>query len=239
MKKLFTIVMLMVVATLAGCDNKEIGTGTNQDLTKAAKVIKYINSDNDINESYGKVVHNGKLANKVIVQGIQITPDMAGVNLVAGTRKDPMIISFICDSRAHMWGMTHNITVDGKEPEGVTEISIMNYREGLTEIREVDEEKPVFSTANGDTNIAEGLKRIGKLDPDSTVAIVLDREASDGYYDGVAWSFLMKVEDVVDGLRNVNLDVCSRSALPKDVSPEIIYTSTEQLRQGAKAMQEQ
>lgn len=233
MKKIYFAFIMVLSFVLIGC-NKDDTNAPNRDISQSEAVQKELNNPEQLDQLYGQVVHHGKVANVVKMQGVKMSPDMMAVNIVVPDKQDPMILSFLCDRRIGGWALSHSLNKDGMKPEGVTEISIMNYREGLTDIREGDEAAPIWSTANGDTNIAVGLMRIARLDPKSTVAIVLDRQKEDGYYDGEVWSYLLPVSQVASELKLIDLSICTKSPLPADESPEIIYTSIEEIRAAAR-----
>lgn len=232
MKKMYLIVVMVLGFMLAGCEKDEV-RNPNRDVSNNSEVRKAFNDPAQMEQMYGKVIHEGKVASKVMVQGIKMSPTTAGVNLVVPDKANPMIISLICDSRMGTWAISHSLTVNGQAPREATEVSIMNYPNGITQIREADDTSPVFSTSNGDINIAEGLLKIAKLDPNSTVAIVLDRQGADGYYEGEAWSYLMPVGLLAEQLQRINLDICLKSPLQPDESPEIVYTSIDDIRKAA------
>lgn len=235
MKIIYTVMVVFFSMVLMGCEQAQ--STANQDLSNNMEVQKLISDPAQLTQMYGDVIHEGKVAEHVKIASVKLSPDAMAVNIVVADKYDPMILSFICDRRMGSWGLSHTLTKNGQEPSEATEISILNYREGLTEIREADETHPIWSTANGDTNIATGLTRITKLDPKSTVAIVLDRQGEDGYYDGEVWSYLLPVSQVVDRLKVIDLSICAKASLAEGESPEIIYTSIDDVRKAAKATQ--
>lgn len=235
MNILYTACVMLFSLTLMGCDQAQ--SIANQDISNNAEIQKLVADPAQLTQMYGEVVHEGRVAEHVKIGGVKMSPDIMALNIVVPDKRDPMILSFICDRRMEAWALSHTLTKDGQGPKDVTEISILNYRKGLTTIREADETNPIWSTANGDNNIATGLMAITKLDPNSTVAIVLDRQGEDGYYDGEVWSYLLPVSQVTEQLKLVDLSICMKSALPANESPEIMYTSMDDVRKAAKAGQ--
>jgi hypothetical protein len=230
MKKQVAMFMVVISAFLiSGCweANKEIGAGSNKDYSASFEKHQAEYTA----DVYGDVIHHGKLANKLTVIGFDLGPSISGVHIINRDKVDPMLITFVCDSRAGEWGVSHTL----KDENGVgatdgEEISIMNYRKGVTDIREADERGVIFSTANGDGNLSKGLKAIGKLDPDSTVAFVIDKLAPDGTYVGYAWSRLINAKELATELKKVNLTNCDKATISAGDSPDIEYHSVEELR---------
>lgn len=231
MKKVMVILVLTMSFILAGCwdkESKEIGGGTNDN--KSSLFTKNI-SEADMDDAYGPVIHHAVIGKSLIIQGVDMGASISAVNIIDKS-SNPSLLSIACDSRAGAWAVTHTYTdVNGQPATQGTDFAIMNYREGLTNIREVDERGVVFSTADGDTNIVKGLKKLTSLDPKSTVAFVIDRQDQNGEAVGYAWSPLFKVEDVIDGLKKIDLSNCARATSETTEPPEIIYHSIQELRE--------
>ena len=108
----------------------------------------------------------------------------------------------------------------------------MNYKKGLTEIREADDAvTPVFSTAEGNTDIHSALVKLGKLDQDSYITFTVEELGADQYSHSIGWSPLFRVGDVVNGLKKVDLSSC-KGAQP-DPNQYVAFTSNEDIRKAA------
>lgn len=231
MNKLFKVIALMVLVTLVGCnDNTAMGEGTNKDRTARTAELTPAQMD----EAYGEVVHRGTIATKAVIEGNKLSEGVTSVVFV-NRNTQPSLVTFVCENRGNNWGVVHNTLSENGAVTDATEMSIMNYAKGVKDIREVDDSaNPVFSTANGDTNIYNGLMAIGKLDPESTIAFTFEKRDNEGNSITEGWSALFVVKDVVKALRSVNLADCKNAEIDPEQGPEIQYYSTSQLRAMAK-----
>lgn len=195
MKKFFSIVAFCFVFLLVGCDSSD---SSDVDLTKNQKAQSII-AEQEVN-SYGEIVHHGVVATELLIKRVKITADAHGYAFVlTDDKKNKTIVSLICDLRTNAAGFTHTIKNDENYvPKGDFEISIMKYRPTVKDIREADDDTdPLFSTANGDTDFFSKLDEIKKLPDDTVLAFVIDKEDSEGYYNGIAWSPLFTVKQLV------------------------------------------
>lgn len=205
----------------------EIGNGKNKDYSDIAAV-----SDAVAKESYyGAILHHGKLASKPIINGAKVADGVTAVYFVNRDREVPSVIALVCEGRTNTWAIWHNtLDQDGQALDYATDVSIMNYRKGVVDIREKDETNPpVISTANGDMYVIEGLKKLIKLDPESTIAFTLETQNEVGESTTRGWSALYKVKDVVAALKKVDLNDCSKAEVGAD-GIEIQYQSTEEIK---------
>lgn len=197
MKKFFIAVLMFTVFLLVGCDkkNEEIDMSGNAQVKQ--NLSKYSES-----EAYGEVLHHGELAKRIGIKNVKMGDNIYtfAIGLAGDTRKEG--VALVCDIRSNEAILTHNIKNDeGYIPRGNLEISIMQYRPGVKDIREADEDQdPVFSTANGDDDFLKGLTKAGKLPKDTVLAIVIDKADNDGNYHGIAWSPLFTVEQLLNAL---------------------------------------
>jgi hypothetical protein len=197
MKKVLVVFMMFVMFLVVGCDdkNKVIDMSGNQQSQK--ELSKYSEAD-----SYGEIIHKGDVAKKVSIRHMKMAENIyaIGIGTISDKRKEG--VALVCDIRANAVGITYDIkNDDGYIPRGNLEISIMKYRPGVTDIREADEDQdPVFSTANGDTDFIDGLNKAASLPKDTVLAFVIDKSDQDGVYQGIAWSPLFTVEQLVKAL---------------------------------------
>lgn len=212
MKKLFVVIMMFVTFLLVGCDNKNEEVDLSNNKTVKKELSKYSESD-----SYGEIVHRGELANKVVVKNLRMGDNVyaLGVGLVGNKKSE--VVSLICDVRSNEVGLTYNIKNDeGYIPRGHLELSIMQYRPGVTDIREADESQdPVFSTANGDTEFLKGLAKAAALPKDTVLALVIDKSDDQGNYNGIAWSPLFTAGQLLAALPD-SVSKCSGMQLNLD-----------------------
>lgn len=221
MKHFINVIIASLFATvvffLVGCDNKEIGEGSNQ------KTSGHLSEEN-----YGPIINKGIRVSDIKVIGRQLGDTGAAIDILDVNIEHPEMVTFVCDSRAGDWGLAHNINQPDGTPANLnddSEIAIINYPAGTKDIRLYDKETVVFSTAQGDVDIAVGLKAIGKLDPNSVIAFVIDKE-QDGKTElaPYAWSHLYKVKDLISGLKKVDLSICSKSVLDENTPTMVQYT---------------
>lgn len=197
MKKLLVMVMVIFTFLLAGCDNKNDEVDLSGNKQVKSEVSKYT----EVNP-YGEVLHHGDIAKKVVVKNMKMSDDIFATTIGVFGNKGKSGVSLICDLRSNATGIAHNIkNDDGYYPHGNMEISIMQYRPGVTDIRTADEDQdPVFSTANGDDEFLNGLAKAASLPKDTVLAFVIDKGDDDGVYHGIAWSPLFTVEQLVAAL---------------------------------------
>lgn len=235
MKKIINAVLFAVVAmTMTAC-NDEIGGGKNQGANKTQ--AEYVRDPSTAEQLYGEVVHRATVApsEKVKILGQDLTADLSIVNImVKGTVQNPgTMVILACDRRTQTWAFASNIYQDnGQGTENATEFSIMNYKKGLTEIRAADDAvTPFFSTAEGNTDIHSALVKLGKLDPESYITFTVEEVGDDQYSHSIGWSPLFKVDDIVKGLKKVDLSAC-KGAEP-DPTQVVAFTSNEDIRKAA------
>lgn len=204
MKKFFACVMLFTVFLLSGC-NKDDG---QVDLSKSS-ASKY-----NEEELYGKVIHVATVAKKVVVKNIKFSDSTYAYSIGIQNDKFKSMVALVCDLRANGAAVTYSIVNDeGFVPKGDVELSIMKYREGVTDIREVDDDQdPVFSTANGDRDFLTGIRKAASLPGDTVLAFVIDKEGASGNYEGIAWSPLFTAKQLDKAMSNVK-DNCGNLKL--------------------------
>jgi hypothetical protein len=107
--------------------------------------------------------------------------------------------------------MAHTILDNEGSPiRGDQTISIMKYRKDIKDIREMDESsKPLFSLANGDTDIITPLTKIKDLDPETPIAFTVEKEQSDDYSYSVGWSPLIRAGDLAKEVAKLPLKYCA------------------------------
>lgn len=234
MKKFINVVMVsLAVLVLAACGEetpKEVGNGTNKDVSSNTYFKEAVENEAAQQELYGELLHHGKVAVNPVIQGIDVSSTIGGVNFInRGTKANPgTIVGLACETRAGVWVMSHNIYDDrGNETSKATDFSIMNYRPGVTDIRESDEYSGAyFSTANGDSDINKALRGLVKLNPESTIAFTVEQQDVEGYSRTIAWSPLFKVKDVLKGLKEVNLKKCKNTEPGADGVVQFISTDS-------------
>lgn len=200
MKKLFSVFVLLIVFVLVGCDK---GDSSEIDMSKN-KQTKEMLAQHEA-DFYGEIVHHGVNAKEVIVKRFKITDDAAAYSFgLVDENNLKVAVSLVCDLRMNGAGFSHNIkNKDGFVPKGDLEISLMKYRPNLKDIREADENNdPLFSTANGDTDFLSELDKVKKLPENTVLAFVIDKQGEDGYYKGIAWSPLFTVKQLVKAAGN-------------------------------------
>lgn len=217
MKKFISIILVgLVVIALGGC-NDEIGGGKNEQATVKQEAL--IRDPANAEQIYGKVLHEGTVApsNRVMVTGQDLSKDLTLISILTkgNTMKPGTAFLLACDLRGGTWSMATNIyTPEGQPTDKALDLSIMNFQNGLTEIREVDDSKRAyFATAEGDSDIVGALKGLSKLDPESTIVFVAEETKDDGYRYSVGWSPMFKVKDVVAGLKKVDLSSCAKTSM--------------------------
>lgn len=214
MKKFFMVVLMFTVFLLVGCDkkNEEIDMSNNPAVKQ--ELSKYSESD-----SYGEILHHGDIAKKIVIKNTKLGENVYtfAIGLISDSRKEG--IALVCDIRSNEAILSHNIKNDeGHIPRGNLEISIMEYRPGVKDIREADEDQdPVFSTANGDDDFLKGLAKTKELPKDTVLAFVIDNPDQDGVYHGIAWSPLFTVEQLLGALPD---SVSKCSGLRLDINGE-------------------
>lgn len=220
MKKFISAILVgMLVVLMAGC-NDEVGGGKNEQATVKQEAL--IRDPANAEQIYGKVLHEGTVApsNIVLVKGQDLSRDLTLISIVTkgNTMKPGTAFLLACDLRGGTWSLASNIyTPDGQPTDKALDISIMNFQNGLTEIREVDDSKRAyFATAEGDSDIVGALKGLSKLDPESTIVFVVEETKDDGYRYSVGWSPMFKVKDVVEGLKKVDLSTCAKTTMDHD-----------------------
>lgn len=221
MKKFISVILTtLAFVVLVGCNDGEVGNGKNQQPTEKQQAL--IRDPANAEQIYGKVLYDGTVAptNRVMVTGQDITKDLTLISILTKGNKAKPGTAFLlaCDLRGGTWSLASNIyTPEGQPTDKALDIAIMNFPDGLTEIREVDDSKrPYFSTAEGDSDIVSALKGLGKLDPESTIVFVAEETKDDGYRYSVGWSPMLKVKDVVAGLKNVDLSSCAKTTMDED-----------------------
>lgn len=219
MKAILNVILVSLVVMLAGC-NDEIGEGKNVGPnTQQQEILREPSTAEDL---YGPVMHKGKVAPSelVMVSGQDITNELTFISILTrGTKSKPgTAFMLMCDKRGGEMGMGSNIyTPTGQSTERALDIAIMNFKPGLTEIRETDDMKRAyFSTAEGDRDIIGALKGLAKLDPESTITFVTEETKDDGYRYSTGWSPMFKVKDVVAGLKKVDLSKCKGLSMAED-----------------------
>lgn len=237
MKTIFkwVCVIAAIIAIIGMCnflfDQKPttIGEGKNTDLTNT-DLVKSTFDNNAKAEAFGKVLHEGVVAKDVLIQGNKIDDGITSINIIS-KGKNPSIVTLVCESRSDTWAVAHNTyRADGTGVSDATDMSIMNYPKGVTTIREIDESRdPIFSTANGDKQIYQGLLKLQDLDPESTVAFTFEKQSAEGYSETEGWSALYKVKDIVKGLSKVALYDCKKASID-GVGLEVQFVSNDQLR---------
>lgn len=197
MKKVLVVIMMFAVFLVVGCDDKNKVIDMSGDKQSQKELTKYSEVD-----SYGEIIHKGDMAKKVSVRHMKMTENVYafGIGMISDKRKEG--VALVCDIRANAVGLTYDIkNDDGYIPRGNLEISIMKYRPGVSDIREADEDQdPVFSTANGDTDFLAGLNKAAALPKDTILAFVIDKPDQDGVYHGIAWSPLFTAGQLVNAL---------------------------------------
>lgn len=223
---LTALVFILIGLVFRNNFNDDIGKGKNADMRNFPSTISAKN-----NGSYGDVVHSGTLATRPVISAARMADGVTAVYFINKDKVEPSVITLICTGRHRDWSVAHNVVDElGQGVGEATEISIMNYRKGVIDIRESDEvEKPVFSTAEGDMYIIGGLRNITKLDPESTIAFTLETVDDLGHSTTRGWSALFRVKDVVAGLKEVDLTDCEEAEIG-EYGVEIHYRSTEEIR---------
>lgn len=221
MKKIINAILATFIAiVLVGCNDGEVGAGKNQQPTQKQQTL--LRDPANAEQIYGKVLHEGTVApsNRVLVQGQDLSKDLTLISILTkgNSMKPGTAFLLACDLRGGTWSLATNIyTPEGQPTDKALDISIMNFPDGLTEIREVDDAKRAyFATAEGDSDIVGALKGLSKLDPDSTIVFVAEETKDDGYRYSVGWSPMFKVKDVVAGLRKVDLSSCAKTTMDND-----------------------
>lgn len=191
----------LVVLVLAGCkqDEKDVDIDLSNDNQSYG-----VASDE---QAYGPVVHQGVLADKVAVKTIKTGASSYAYVIYFKSKEGPaQAVSLVCDLRTQGAGFQHTITNhEGYVPKGRDmDISLMNYRAGVLEVREADEGlTPIFSTTSHNNNFIVALRNLNKLDPHSTVAFTIDKEQEDGYSEAIAWSYLIPVDKLITALGTI------------------------------------
>lgn len=197
MKKFLVTTIIFGTLLSTGCDNKNKVIDLTNNKQSQKELSNYSKSD-----AYGEIVHKGDLAKKVSIRHMKMTENVytIGIGVIGEKRKGG--VALVCDTRSNSVAITYNIkNDDGYIPRGNLEISIMKYRPGVVDIREVDEDQdPVFSTANGDTDFISGLKKASSLPKDTVLAFVIDKPDSDDRYHGIAWTSLFTAEQLANAL---------------------------------------
>lgn len=198
MKKFSVIIVFIFSFLLIGCDRKN----EDVDLTNSPKVkdtlVAYSAED-----AYGKIVHHGVMADKVVVKNLKFQENLYGYAIGVAKGNQRATVTLVCDTRADEAVLTQAIlNSDGFIPKGNNlEFSIMPVRGGVTDIREVDDSHdPIFSTANGETDFFAGIKKVIALPKNTVIALVIDKGDEEGNYSGIAWSPLFTVEQLVEAL---------------------------------------
>lgn len=200
MKRFFAFIMVLAVVVLAGCDRDD----GYVDLSKKA-------AENGVDESlYGEVLHTPSVAKFVWGKKFKFTKDVYGYGLAFGIdkQKSVAVITVVCDIRERAAGISYYIKNDANVvPKGDVEISLMDFRSGIKDIREADDNRdPIFSTAEGDDDIQAALHKAADLPTDTNLAFVIDGRNIDGSYMGVAWSPLFTSGQLKETLKQIPIE---------------------------------
>jgi len=197
MKKFFVFIMVLAVVVLSGCDK-------DSDYIDLSKQAEKSGVDDSL---YGQVLHTPSIAKFVWGKKFKFTNDVYGYGLAFGVdkQKSVAVVTVVCDIRERAAGISYYIKNDANVvPKGDVEISLMDFRSGIKDIREADDSRdPIFSTAEGDDDIQAALHKAAELPVDTNLAFVIDGRNIDGSYIGIAWSPLFTAGQLKDTLRHI------------------------------------
>lgn len=225
---LFACVLIAVIALFNIQDIRSlyqshfgpVGNGKN------ALIKDYDKRDASLEEKdYGKVLHHGMVAEQTVIKGIDINDNISMITFTNKAKGNIDHVVLLCDSRSRALGIMHDIknTNTGEPVFDATDVSIMNYKQGVVNITESDESRiPLFSTAENQVDIVKSLQDMDELNPDSTIAFTFEMLDRNDYSYAVGWSTLMRVKDVLNGLRKVDLSKCKGTSVGED-GGSIIY----------------
>ena len=180
MKSMYSMIAAMFISlTLVGCDSND---GFDKDLTndKQAQI-----------QMRGEVLHRVDFANKVEGKSIKATNDLLSYGIIfkSPTRK-PNVIAFTCSIQHKQGAITHTVLDDyDRAVREESTVSIMAYRKDIKEVTEMDENNvPLWSMAEGDTDFVAGMNKLKNLDKDTPVAFLIETMGDDGQMYTKAWS---------------------------------------------------
>lgn len=230
---------LMVVAVLAfvivGCDNKPEFDNDVSNLKSAQKVVQ---------ESRGVVIHEGIYATKVVGRSIKVSDGIYSYSFIVNSQsRAPAMIGLTCFDEYKISVVAHSILDnDGNAIREESTLSIMKYRKGIKDIREMDENgTPVFSTANGDTDFVKAIKDVAKLDPDTPVAFTIENfNTTVNLWTTVGWSPLMTAGELTKAAERLPWKYCEGRPIPQN-EPEAIggFTNAELMEAGKEMLTKQ
>ena len=143
-----------------------------------------------------------------------IVDDTRTIMTFADKQSDAQFALF-CDASAHTIDVGFHLGLNSSgEDRYFSDFGIMHVTKGTEHIYEADNSVPLlFATDLGDTNLAEVLEGLGKLDPEDLIVFVLRDTDDDGFGVNKAWSYSYKVKEVVNALSQVNYKNCSNVEL--------------------------
>lgn len=143
-----------------------------------------------------------------------IVDDTRTIMTFADKQSDAQFALF-CDASAHTVDVGFHLGLNAPgEDRYFSDFGIMHITKGADNVYEADNSVPLlFATDLGDTNLAEVLDSLNKLDPEDLIAFVLRDTDDDGFGVNKAWSYSYKVKEVVNALSQVNYKNCSNVEL--------------------------
>lgn len=217
------VFLSLTVALLAGCDTEpkfdtDLSASTNEKTNVA------------LEEMRGDVVHKAVYSTEILSKSTKLGEGIYSYAFLIKSQSREMAgFSFTCVIDMGGMAVVHTVLKDnGQKVTGEQTFSIMKYRKGIKDIREVDESsKPLFSLANGDVDFISALGKIKDLDKDTPVAFTIETPEDDGMSYTVAWTPLMRAGDLAAAISKLPLKACE--GIPLAVGdPEVVVGSTNQ-----------
>ncbi|UQT02670.1 hypothetical protein SUREIYA_00750 [Serratia phage vB_SmaM-Sureiya] len=221
MKNVFKTVAVMFLAFgLMACDSKD---GFDQDLSKNEAVAA---------EMRGEVLHRVDYAQKLMVKSVKVMDGVYtfGISIKSPTRQ-PQVIAFTCAPEANAAGIAHTILDEDNQPiRDVSTLSIMKYRKNIKQVTEFDENNtPLFSTANGDSDFISAMNKLKILDKDTPIAFTIETPDGEGMADTKGWSIMMKAGDLYDAWKDAPTASCKGTHLTIEREDVIVGMTNRQM----------